>query len=337
MARYRPIDFLGKKDDEPSMAENWLERTTRMLRQMHYTPEENLEYAISLLQDDAYQWWVSMTRTAPLESITWEFFIAEFRKQCVGRIHLSNMRREFQNLKQRQMRVTGYQREFTRLNKYAPKMLVTEKKKCRKFEDGLNDYIGAYVTRFGHDDFCKIVTCALNVERINKEEYDRKERRQGKKNPSQSSSYQHQNKQFSGLQGSNQPTSQGIAYTTASQATLPAPSFASALRGSSRGPTPPYYTHCGRKHNGECWRLTSACLVCRSNKHKVKDCSRARSFTTPRTGGTISAVLKSNKDNKNIASPSASRQATDTIGDTPPPPTSGGCAGHSTKIPNRYL
>ena len=27
MARYRPIDFLGKKEDEPSMAENWLERT----------------------------------------------------------------------------------------------------------------------------------------------------------------------------------------------------------------------------------------------------------------------------------------------------------------------
>ena len=27
MARYRPIDFLGKKEDEPSMIENWFERT----------------------------------------------------------------------------------------------------------------------------------------------------------------------------------------------------------------------------------------------------------------------------------------------------------------------
>ena len=27
MAKYRPMDFLGNKDDEPSMAENWLERT----------------------------------------------------------------------------------------------------------------------------------------------------------------------------------------------------------------------------------------------------------------------------------------------------------------------
>ena len=31
MARYQPIDFLGKKDDKPSMEENWLERTERML------------------------------------------------------------------------------------------------------------------------------------------------------------------------------------------------------------------------------------------------------------------------------------------------------------------
>ena len=81
------------------MAENWLERTERMLRQMHCTLEENVECVISLLQDDTYQWWVSVTRTVPPESVTWEFFIVEFRKQYIGHIYLSNMRREFHNLK----------------------------------------------------------------------------------------------------------------------------------------------------------------------------------------------------------------------------------------------
>ena len=52
--KYRPMDFLGKKDDEPSMAENWLERTERMLRKIHCTPKENLECATSLLHDEAY-------------------------------------------------------------------------------------------------------------------------------------------------------------------------------------------------------------------------------------------------------------------------------------------
>ena len=48
-------------------------------------------------------------------------------------------------------------------------MLVTEEEKYHKFEDGLNDYIRAHVTEFFHDDFSKIVTCALNVERVKKE------------------------------------------------------------------------------------------------------------------------------------------------------------------------
>ena len=64
------MDFLGKKDDEPSMVENWLERIERMLWKMHCTPKENLEYATSLLHDEAYRWWLSMTRTAPPEGIT---------------------------------------------------------------------------------------------------------------------------------------------------------------------------------------------------------------------------------------------------------------------------
>ena len=55
MARYRLVDFLGRKEDEPSMAENWLKRTERMLVQMHCTPDESLECATALLQDEAYQ------------------------------------------------------------------------------------------------------------------------------------------------------------------------------------------------------------------------------------------------------------------------------------------
>ena len=88
------------------------------------------------------------------------------------------------------MSVTEYQREFTRLSKYAPDILVSEEEKCRRFEDGLNDHIRAHVIGFFHDYFSKIVTCALNVERVKKEEKERKDYRQGKKNPGQSSSQQ---------------------------------------------------------------------------------------------------------------------------------------------------
>ena len=286
MARYRPIDFLGREEDEPSMAENWLERTERMLVQMHCTPDESLECATALLQDEAYQWWISVTRTTPPESITWKFFLDEFKKHYVGRICFSNMRREFHNLRQRQMSVTEYQREFTRLSKYAPEILVSEEEKCRRFEDGLNDLIRAHVTGFCHDDFSKIVTCALNVERVKKAEKERKDKRQGKKNLSQSSSQLQQRKRFRGPQGSSQPTAQATGRNT----TLPAPSVASAPGGASRGQTAPHCSYCGKNHKGECWRLIGACLICGSKEHRVRDCSRASSFTAPQTGGTASVA-----------------------------------------------
>ena len=55
-------------------------------------------------------------------------------------------------------------------------------------------------------------------------------------------------------------------------------------------------------------------MVCGSSEHKVKNYPRAHSFIAPRTWGIVSAVQKNNKDNKSVASPSALRQVTQTIG-----------------------
>ncbi|KAL5762879.1 hypothetical protein ACOSP7_019143 [Xanthoceras sorbifolium] len=74
LAKYRPTDFHGRRDEDASAAEYWFERTERILQQLHYTPEENLECAVSLLQEDAYQWWISIAQTVRLEKRTWKFF-----------------------------------------------------------------------------------------------------------------------------------------------------------------------------------------------------------------------------------------------------------------------
>ena len=184
---------------------------------------------------------------------------------------------------------------------------MSEEEKCRRFEDSLNDLIRAHVTGFFHDDFSKIMTCALNVERVKKEEKERKDKRQGKKNPGQSNSQQQQRKRFRGPQGSSQSTAQ----TTGRNTTLQAPSVASAPGGTSRGQTAPHCFHYGKNHKGECWRLTGACLICGSKEHRSRDCSRARSFTAPQTRGTASGAQKGNKS---VASPSVPRQGTQTLG-----------------------
>ena len=170
---------------------------------------------------------------------------------------------------------------------------MSEEEKCRKFEDGLRDHIRAHVTRFCHDDFSKITTCALNVERVKKEENERKDRRQGKKNPGQSSAHQQQRN-----------------YSTGRDTILQAPSVASAQGGVSRGQDVPRYSHCGRKHKGDCWKMTGAYLGCGSMEHKIRECNRARPFTAPQTGGNVSSVQKGSKS---VASPSVPRQGTQNL------------------------
>ena len=184
---------------------------------------------------------------------------------------------------------------------------MSEEEKCLLIEDDLNDHIRAHVTGSFHHDFSKIVTCELKMERVKKEEKERKDKRQGKKNPDQSSSQQQQRKRFRGPQGSNQPTAQAIGRNT----TQSAPPVASAPGGASRGQTAPHCSYCGKNHKGECWRLTSVCLICGSKEHRVRDCSRAHSFTAPQTGGTTSVAQKGNKS---ITSLSVSRQGTQTLG-----------------------
>ncbi len=63
-----------------------MDRTGRVLKQLHYTPEHNLKAVVSLLQDDAYQWWDTVSSEVPPEQITWDFFLTEFRKKYVGSV-----------------------------------------------------------------------------------------------------------------------------------------------------------------------------------------------------------------------------------------------------------
>ncbi|KAL5747230.1 hypothetical protein ACOSQ2_024527 [Xanthoceras sorbifolium] len=274
LAKYKPTNFHSRKDEDASAAEYWFERTDRILEQMHCTPEERLECAVSLLQEDAYQWWTSVIKSVRPEERTWDLFQKEFRRKYVGRIYLDNMKREFTNLKQRQLTVTEYEREFVRLSKYTRDMVATEADKCRRFEDGLNDYIRLQVAAFEFEDFTRLVSAALNVEIIKKEEQVRRDRGQQRREARPSSSYQSQSKKFKGPQSSGPVQSQRPIPTA--RPGQSATSIASTPKSAVRGPAPALCEHCRRRHLGECWKITGACLRCGSRDHFLRDCPQLR-------------------------------------------------------------
>ncbi|XP_057994338.1 uncharacterized protein LOC131174599 [Hevea brasiliensis] len=135
---------MGKKEDDLATAEHWLEQTER---------------------EDAYQWWVTVSKVVSPTVLTWDFFLAEFKKKYNSHVYLEARRREFLTLRQRQLMVSEYEREFVRLSRYAWETMTIEADRCHKFEDALNDNIRLLVMTLRLTDFSQLVVAALNVER----------------------------------------------------------------------------------------------------------------------------------------------------------------------------
>ena len=72
-------------------------------------------------------------------------------------------------MKQRNLSVAEYEKEFSHLSKYAPKAVLTESFWCRQFEDRLHDSIKRYlalVTSLQQVNFYQLVQAAMKVERL---------------------------------------------------------------------------------------------------------------------------------------------------------------------------
>ena len=84
-------------------------------------------------------------------------------------------------MKQRNLSVAEYEKEFSILSKYALEVVLTEAFQCRQFDDGLHDSIKRYlapVTSLQQVNFYQVVQAAMKVERL---ETSSKEKSQKKK------------------------------------------------------------------------------------------------------------------------------------------------------------
>ena len=77
--------------------------------------------------------------------MTWKFFVQEFRVKYVTDMYREPKWKQFLNMKQRNLSVAEYEKEFSHLSKYALKAVLTEAFRCKKFEDGLHDFIKRYL------------------------------------------------------------------------------------------------------------------------------------------------------------------------------------------------
>ena len=111
----------------------------------------------------------------------WDFFVQDFQAKYVTDSYKEAKWKQFLNLRQRNLSVVEYEKDFSHLNKYVPKVVLSEAFWCRQFEDGLNESIKKYlapVTSLQQVNFYQLVQTAMKVE---KSKASSKERFQKKK------------------------------------------------------------------------------------------------------------------------------------------------------------
>ena len=107
--------------EESDKEEFWLEKLQRLLEEVRYPPDQRVSCAVSLLQSEAYEWWKLALRSPKIPNpMTWEFFVQEFWEKYVTKMYRESKWKQFLNLKQRNLLVAEYEKEFSHLSKYAP-------------------------------------------------------------------------------------------------------------------------------------------------------------------------------------------------------------------------
>ena len=220
--------------------------------------------------------------------MTWEFFVQKFRAKYVTEMYRESKWKQFLNLKQRNLSVAEYEKEFSYLSKYALKLVITEAIRCRQFEDGLHDSIERYLapmTSLQQVNFYQSVQAAMKVYRL---ETSNKERFQKNKFSRGASSSLGKRARESPAQSENSSVTRGRR-----QGSNVAPSSG---RGVSVGQGEiPKCPHCHRRHLGFCRLLTGGCFRCRSTDHLTAQCPK---------GSEDNRSLKENGRGKSVTLPS---------------------------------
>ncbi|MBM1124187.1 retrotransposon gag domain-containing protein, partial [Klebsiella pneumoniae] len=166
-----------KADGEPIEAEQWLTRVEKIFKAIRLRDDAlRIETATFYLHGEAGEWWKTYEETnEEEEDLSWEDFKEVFLDEFFPDTLRERKREEFANLTQQNLTVEQYQRDFTKLSRYAPDMISSEKRKIRKFESGLRPSIYIPVVSSLHQTYKDCVNVALRVEAgiIKRQQQDR--------------------------------------------------------------------------------------------------------------------------------------------------------------------
>ena len=144
--RHGAEELHGSSMEELVKAEFFLEKLERVLEEVRCPPDQRASCVVSRLQGEAYDLWKLVLKSPGIPNpMTWEFFVQEFREKYVTDMYRKSKWKQFLNMRQKNLSMAEYEKEFSHLGKYAPEAVLTEAFRCRQFENELHDSIKRYL------------------------------------------------------------------------------------------------------------------------------------------------------------------------------------------------
>ncbi|GFY97392.1 hypothetical protein Acr_11g0016980 [Actinidia rufa] len=178
--KLNPPMFDGVSSD-PLVADHWLSEIRKLFDVLDVTEDAvRVKLVPCQLSGEANEWWKSvlatrkasrgLARTAEnvnepnVENMTWAEFEVIFEDQYFPESFKDMLREQFERLEQGAMTVSEYAMKFQALSRFAPELVSTEEKKCKRFIRGLDDSIQKFVMSGGHTNFAAVLELARNLE-----------------------------------------------------------------------------------------------------------------------------------------------------------------------------
>ncbi|KAA3461233.1 zf-CCHC domain-containing protein/RVP_2 domain-containing protein [Gossypium australe] len=180
-------------------------------------------------------------------------------------------------LKQGEMSVVDFEREFSRLSIYVVEYVPTEADSRKRFLRGLCDELRVQLVYLKIIEFANLVERSKMVEQVlGLDKKPKVTRLPGKRTGTTSSTPQP--KRSKELRGSWRPCfrTEISDKNRGKQMTF----STGSIRGPSRNTELPECEHYGNRHQGECWKLTGGRFCCGSIEHFVKDCLKNKNVVS---------------------------------------------------------
>ena len=298
--KFAPPKFIG--GPSPDLAEGWMDRMMDIFAALGYPEERQVSFAVFQFEGPARAWWNVIKAKWEREQTpwTWVNFTREFNEKYLPPIVQERREEDFIRLRQGPLSVAEYETQFTKLSRFAPELVLTDRKRIRRFVQGLNVEIQEALAAAQLDTFSQTLEKAQRIETARSQV---KAFRDKKRTPSdtytytggQSSGSEPPSKRSKEADGTRPVGTPNQGKTREDQAGKGPQSGVS--HGESMFGTRRVCDVCGATNHTEdtCWKKEKnrRCFRCGSNEHLVAQCpQKSRGGNKSGTKGTISRPIR---------------------------------------------